>query len=336
MIGAKYYMVKVNTQPETSLRSAKNSASIPAKNLTDGKTYKVTITACTDDEEENSEPVTVEYSYSEAAKKLDAPKNLKAETKKDKWVLSWDKVDRAVRYIVTIDTDPQTELITETNKASVPVDSLAAGKMYTVKVVASDGKDKNNSNPLTASFEYRPPVVKLDSPKNIEAVTVGNKWVITWDAVDHASGYAVKVGDDTQSLLVTTPRAEYAGIGSLNDGEEYEISVTAIAGNESDRYEDSDPGKARVMFKEQEYTVHVEFTGVQDDSFDLTLRKGTYSFREYFASRVRDGNEMADPDGTFTVSSDTNVYVEIREIPHEEPEPEPEGPEDPAETPEEG
>ena len=340
VIGAKYYMVKVNTSPETSLRSAKNSASISAKNLTDGKIYSISITACGDEEEENSEPTVVEYQYNEAAKKLDAPKNLKAAAEKDKWNLSWDKVDRAVEYIITIDTSPVTELTSETNKVSVPAAGLVAGKVYTVKVIASDGKEKNNSSPLTASFEYRPAVVRLDTPKNIEAAVVGNKWIITWDPVENAAGYTVKVGDDAQALLVTTARAEYAG--SLEDGKEYEIFVTAVAGNESDRYEDSETGKAKIVYSEPEYTVTVQFGGVQDDIFELKLKKGTYTFRDYFTSYVQEGNELAEPGKTFQVNGDTTVSVWINEIPHTEPEPEetdepePSGDDEPIELPEQG
>ena len=304
--GAKYYMIKVNTMPETSLRSAKNSTSIPTKNLKNGMVYKVTLTAYGSSEEESSEPTVLEFKYTAAPVKLAAPTNLTASATEDSWNLSWDAVTDAAEYIISVNTDPATKMTSTKNSCSIPASSLKNGSTYKISVIASDGKDDaNNSDPLTAKLKYSAAAVQLDTPANITAESGENHWIITWDKVEHADSYKVTVGSDTQSLLVTTNRAEY--IGSLKDGEEYEVRVTALPKSGSDAYEASEPGVARLTYGAYQYKVTVKFTGAQTNTVELYLKKGTYAYSDVLTEYLTDGNMLSDPSRTFNVNSNTEV-----------------------------
>ncbi len=304
--GAKYYMIKVNTMPETSLRSAKNSTSIPTKNLKNGTVYKVTLTAYGSSEEESSEPTVLEFKYTAAPVKLAAPTNLTASATEDSWNLSWDAVTDAAEYIISVNTDPATKMTSTKNSCSIPASSLKNGSTYKISVIASDGKDDaNNSDPLTSKLKYSAAAVQLDTPANITAESGENHWIITWDKVEHADSYKVTVGSDTQSLLVTTNRAEY--IGSLKDGEEYEVRVTALPKSGSDAYEASEPGVARLTYGAYQYKVTVKFTGAQTNTVELYLKKGTYAYSDVLTEYLTDGNMLSDPSRTFNVNSNTEV-----------------------------
>lgn len=311
--GASYYMVRVNTSPETSLRSVRNSASIPAKSFEDGKTYRVTITASGSSDKKDSDPAVMEYQYSAVVTKLDAPKNLKAEAKKDTWEISWDSVDKAKKYIVTVDSDPEIKLEVSGTKAVVPVKDLKDGESYTIQVVASDGNEKNNSDPLKGRFEYHSAVKPLDTPANIKAESAGGTLKITWDAVDHAGSYTVSVGSDNQALLVSTNSAEYKG--NLTDGTEYEIVVTARPADGDEDYKESKPASIKFTYTESEYSVIIKYNGVWSGSRAIQLPRGTYTLQQLFdkaGDKLSGGQYLANPEGTASVPmAGDNIIIEI-------------------------
>ena len=152
---ADYYIVSINTSPAKEQRVSGVTTSFPASALKDGETYKITITACANNENEFApgEPVTVEYKYNMKTIQLDSPDGLNAQLNEDgSWTFTWNKVDHADYYVFYFENGKGAKV----NDPMYTVEEeLTAGQTYAVKVKAVSKADQyTDSQPAEGQFRY--------------------------------------------------------------------------------------------------------------------------------------------------------------------------------------
>ena len=220
---ADYYMVSISTSPETTLKTEKPNASISTDKLKSGTNYVIKITSCTKDEEKhkNSDPLTTSYQFEANLTKLAMPTNITCSQSGTSMKISWSAVANADHYEVTVQEMSQT--VTST---SVTLDMSGwSSRDFTVNVTAYPSSTDTRytfSDTATGSGKYTVEKKDLGEPTVTSAIPQdGNGWVITWNAVDGASGYTISVGGASTNVNTTT----YTVTGLANG--EYEIKVTA-------------------------------------------------------------------------------------------------------------
>lgn len=103
---ASSYHIMVDTNPGIDQKDIlSNSYSIPASQLENGKTYKVTITALSDqsDKYAESEVTTINYTYNQKVIELASPSGLTNQITKEGWMFSWNPVEHADYYSIIFD-----------------------------------------------------------------------------------------------------------------------------------------------------------------------------------------------------------------------------------------
>lgn len=153
--------------------------------------------------------------------------------------LTWDEVSNAENYSIYVDN----VFITETNITSYEIDPEVLELSYgdhTFKVVAT--ASGYGSSEASTTYEYiNENAVRLDTPTNVSVDS--ETGVLTWDAVEHATGYRIVVGSQTITLELETTfdltTLNLAGgdhnveLYALGDGQDYlnsnkaEITYTA-------------------------------------------------------------------------------------------------------------
>ena len=152
---ADYYIVGINTSPAKEQRVSGVTTSFPASVLKDGETYKITITACANNENAYApgEPVTVEYKYNMKTIQLNSPEGLNAQLNENgSWTFTWNKVDHADYYVFYFDNGNGAEVNDPMYTVS---EGLTAGQTYVVKVKAVSKADQyTDSQPTEGQFRY--------------------------------------------------------------------------------------------------------------------------------------------------------------------------------------
>ena len=189
---ADYYTVTVSTTPQTSVKAAKNSASISSDKLDNGTTYTITITSCSNntDKYANSDALSVSYTYTANQIKLATPsaKAVQSSSNTDVTV-SWDAVPNADSY--TVQFQDYSNTVKDTS--------------VTLSV-------KTITTPLgTTSL-------------NSYAVNPDHSWTITWNAVSGAASYNVTINSVTHNT--TTNSINWTD--ALSNGTSYSITVEAV------------------------------------------------------------------------------------------------------------
>ena len=221
---ADYYTVKINTSPQTSLKTEKPSVSVSTDKLKSGNSYVITITACAKDQEEHkdSDPLVVNYQFQANLTKLTQPSGINV--KQDGTVISigWNPVNNAARYEVTIEDISQS--VADTH-VSFNVDGWPS-KDFTVYVTAypKEGDTRYTfSDTGTATGSYKVEKKDLSTPDFNEVVpNKDGTLYVSWASVANAGGYTVSCGDQTQSVAGTS--VTFSGLAA---GGEYTIRVTA-------------------------------------------------------------------------------------------------------------
>ena len=153
-----------------------------------------------------------------------APQNVKIEVVDGLYILSFDKVDTATRYEVTINNYRYETINNEINLRTL---TRAFGEK-TISVQAAEVKDGEGNvlymkSPKSQeiSFEYKPEFVTT-SVQNLEL----NDGLLTYDEIADAKGYEIMV-DGTAYQTTTT---EYDLSSLFTEAKRYEISVVAVNG----------------------------------------------------------------------------------------------------------
>ena len=238
--GADYYEVTMNTNPSTSVKSAKNSASIAVSKLVSGNAYTITITAYPKDGDTStkSDVRTVTYTYTAAATKLDKPVFSGADTTAGKITIKWNAVSNADYYQVTLGT--QSQKATGTS-VSFDTANYQNGTQYTVSITAyaNDSGKYAASDASSDTYTYKSVTTQLANVGNayIAAGDTSDTVIVSWDAVENAGAYDVQIGNTSKSvtdgsLSVVFSRAD------LGSSEEVNIVITAKPKN-TDLYSSS-------------------------------------------------------------------------------------------------
>lgn len=238
--GADYYEVTMNTNPSTSVKSAKNSASIAVSKLVSGNAYTITITAYPKDGDTStkSDVRTVTYTYTAAATKLDKPVFSGADTTAGKITIKWNAVSNADYYQVTLGT--QSQKATGTS-VSFDTANYQNGTQYTVSITAyaNDSGKYSASDASSDTYTYKAVTTQLANVGNayIAAGDTSDTVIVSWDAVENAGAYDVQIGNTSKSvtdgsLSVVFSRAD------LGSSEEVNIVITAKPKN-TDLYSSS-------------------------------------------------------------------------------------------------
>lgn len=146
-----------------------------------------------------------------AASKLSKPTNVKATlTAKTTAKVSWKKVKNAKSYEVyySIDGSTYKKLVT-TKKLSATQKKLKAGKTYSYKVRAINGKKKSSYSVVkkVTTIGNASPNLKATAYTNVDDA---NKVKLKWSKVKNATGYYVyKKGEDGYKLLKKTTALLY-------------------------------------------------------------------------------------------------------------------------------
>ena len=228
--GADYYEVTMNTNPTTSVKSAKNSASIPVSKLVRGNAYTITIAAYPkegDTSTVKSDVRTVTYTYSAAATKLDKPVFTGADTSASKITIKWNAVSNADYYQVTLGT--QSQKATGTS-ISFDTGNYQNGTQYTVSITAysNDSSKYSASDASSDTYTYKSVTTQLANVGNayMSAGSSSDTVTVSWDAVENAGSYDVKIGNTSKSVTDGSLSVIFAR-ADLGSTDEVDIVITA-------------------------------------------------------------------------------------------------------------
>lgn len=184
--------------------------------------------------------------------------------------ISWEAVENAGSYLVTIDKTQQTIKETE-----IDLKDLAAG-YYTVSVVAvPDNTTLYKPSPAATAEEVKVGDPALEMPVLQKGTTTANSITVYWESIKDADGYAAKIvdadGKECGSQNVETPSVTF---DDLTANTEYMIYVRAT--DTSDKFAASEQAEIKVTTAEEGYVetiLNATFT-VSDFSQNITATKG--------------------------------------------------------------
>ena len=231
---ADFYTVKVNTSPETSLKTEKPSVSVSTDKLRSGQNYVITITACAKENSEfkDSTALIMNYQFEANLTKLSMPSNITCNQDGTDMVIRWDAVNNADHYEVTVQEMSKT--VTDT---SVRLDMKDwSSSTFTVYVTAYPKESDTRytySDTATGTGKYEVQKTDLAKSSITERIPGENGELrLAWSAVENAGGYTVSIGNQS----IDTPGTSYVFTG-LSAGD-YELRVTANPSDTS-RYNSS-------------------------------------------------------------------------------------------------
>lgn len=138
----------------------------------------------------------------------------------------WDKVENATAYVVTVKVGEKT--YTVNNGAATEFSAAEFSGDFTVAVV-----------PVTEGYNS-PEATSVACKKTAPAAPTGvavSGMVISWNAVEGAVAYEVKIGDQIASVTTNAINLADATNIILNQGQTYAVSVKAVnAANEGSAY----------------------------------------------------------------------------------------------------
>ena len=170
-------------------------------------------------------------------------------------VVTWTAVDNATGYTVQwksggqgYNTGDRQATVTTGSTTSHTITGLANGTEYTVQVSATrtsanDGppSDEMTGTPFTTPPPPPPPVTDLAQVLGVSVAPGNAQLVVTWTAVDNATGYTVQwksggqgynTGD--RQATVTTGSTTSHTITGLANGTEYTVQVSATRTSAND------------------------------------------------------------------------------------------------------
>lgn len=188
-------------------------------------------------------------SASAAAKQLASVSNVKFSTTAANLSVSWDAVENADYYELSVNTSPVTTVRTQKASASISSDKLADGTSYTFTITAYSNDDAHEASKASqVSYTYAADRIKLSTPGNIKGSldSTGTKLTLTWNAVANADSYEVKVSGINYDSTVTT-NSVTVDLSKAASGS-YTVTVAAIPAQSQTRYSRSDDASGTISY----------------------------------------------------------------------------------------
>lgn len=156
---ADYYEVALDGG--TPIKAASNSTSVSVSELEEGKEYRISVTACTDNTEEyeSSDPAETRYTYESLSQQLASVSNINGKAYSNygtsEWILSWDPVENASYYIVNLDGGPDQKVDTNTISIDLTHTNVTNNTTHNIQVTAySDSTAYTTSEPTKVALQY--------------------------------------------------------------------------------------------------------------------------------------------------------------------------------------
>ncbi len=225
------------------IESADTTVCTLSSNLTAGTRYIFTVSAV-----DNNKKAKASESITAEGEILGGVKNLKttgdSDIKSDSIVLTWDEVENATSYFVSIYDDEGTNFFNETVhgttytlsatsdiiKAYSTAHEYALSRKYSFTVIPMVGSMKPLSEPTKVTGYWVMP------PKNITATKASYRDLITvsWDSVSIADGYVIYYREhgssDAWQYLNNVSRGT-TSFDYLNSSDKYDFSISTVKNN---------------------------------------------------------------------------------------------------------
>nr|XP_024658915.1 titin isoform X12 [Maylandia zebra] len=202
-----------------------NVTSYTITNLTAGVQYEITVTAVADDNYTEGQNATVTiYTKPEKVNDLTV-----SEIRTSSIFLNWTEPQGQRSFYRVEWTDGTINMNKTVTETKVNVTELTPGVNYTFTVIAVAGDNNTQSDVATLSQYTKPEVVTSLSAVNVTTSSVFVSWT---KPVGNSSFYKVQwtVGGTSASVTVSDT---FKNIINLTAGVQYEINVTAVAGDGS-------------------------------------------------------------------------------------------------------
>lgn len=184
-----------------------------------------------------------------ASTQLASVTNVKFSTTAANLSITWDSVENADYYELSMNTSPVTTVRTQKASASVSSDKLTDGTSYTVTITAYSNKDTYKASKATeVTYTYAANTIKLSTPGNIKGSldSSGTKLTLTWNAVANAGSYEVKVSGINYNSTVTT-NSVTVDLSNASNGS-YTVTVAALPAAGQTRYSRSDDASGTISY----------------------------------------------------------------------------------------
>lgn len=166
VVNADYYEVNIDTDPVTVLANiGSTSTSIPASALESGQEYIVNIIAYPNDENEYlpSDPAMIRYSYTAKTIPLGPVRNITAEADKFSWTISWDKVDHADYYLISVDGAEEVKVSSAEYVIDTEQVQYYNGSQHNISVRAGSNDSKyTESDASRTSLTFEMPIMEYN------------------------------------------------------------------------------------------------------------------------------------------------------------------------------
>ncbi len=175
-----------------------------------------------------------EITVSTSAPRLNAPQNFNITVDENVYTLSWDSVENADHYCISLSLNGSNPQYLHTDSTTFKISGqLEAGGEYSVAVFAYADNINEFAPSLYSNSDSLVYRSMLEYPDNVEATITSNNGVyLTWDTVKGASGYNVSVlNGDTYSTNTTSITLDL----DLNSGDMAVLSVQAVSNDETYR-----------------------------------------------------------------------------------------------------
>lgn len=204
--------------------------------FTAGRTYYFTLKAVRTENGIDAYSDEKKFTFTFQGEKLEKPENISVTPEKDQGTFTWNSVEGAAGYRLTLYKDSGYKTIWatyDTEQPSITLGKLQNGKTYYYSVQAlgtsADGKEMV-SDLTTGSIVFN----SLALPGGIKAVSENSKLKVSWDAVEGATGYELILYTDysrkkvKETFQVTT---SYALMERPQSGTTCYFALRAIAKN---------------------------------------------------------------------------------------------------------
>ena len=179
------------------------------------------------------------------ANQLNSVQNMNASISAKKVNFTWDAVQDADQYRVSINTSDNYSVNSATNSLSVDASKFVDGTSYVVTIIAYSDDDFEPSEPSEFEFNYVANTNTLDTPTNIKGIIEGNNVNFSWDAVANARRYVFEIPElgIKEELNANTKAIE---VSKFSEGVTYTINITALG---NDNYSDSQAGSIQYTYQ---------------------------------------------------------------------------------------